>query len=84
MYAKRITKELNLTEEEDIIMVRDNLSIELMPKVFVPYESIVPEYCVVLGENLTYKDAQVLQTQILAKKLKSINNKNLELWKLPY
>lgn len=84
MYAKYITKELNNTEEEDIITVSDKLSIELMPQVFIPYNSIIPEYCVVLGTNLSYQDAQALQTQILAKGLQSIDNENLELWKLPY
>ena len=84
MYAKYITKELNKTQEEDIIIVSDNLSIELMPKVFEPYSSIIPEYCVVLGTNLTYQDAQTLQAKILSKGLQSINNENLELWKLPY
>ncbi|MGB1205883.1 MAG: hypothetical protein ACPG5B_09565 [Chitinophagales bacterium] len=84
MYAKYITKELNKTEEEEVIMVSENLSIELMPKIFVPYNSIVPEYCVVLGANLTYQNAQVLQAKILGKGLQSVDKEKLELWKLPY
>ena len=84
MYAKYITKELNSPEKSELITVSDNLSVDLMPKIFVPYNRIVPEYCVVLGENLSYQDAQMLQAKIVSKNLQSIDNEKLELWKLPY
>lgn len=79
LYAKLITKEVK-QKKLGKYMTIDGKTV--YPTIFKPYGEILPEYCVVLGENLLYKDAKEVLDKS-SKKLKSVQKNDAELWKLP-
>ena len=79
LYAKLITKEVKQKKLGNYMTIDDKT---VYPTVFKPYGEILPEYCVVLGENLLYKDAKEILSKS-SKKLKSVQKNDAELWKLP-
>ncbi len=81
MFAKNLTYESN---KDELLLVADKAGNTINPQIFKPYGDMVPEYCVVIGTNLNYTDAQALQARIIGKKYKVIQKESVELWKLPY
>jgi len=57
---------------------------EMVPRIYKPYGEIVPEYCVVMGRHLDLETAQKLRKRLIRRKLSSLTEDSIELWKLPY
>jgi len=81
-HAKILTKEM---EAGGLTLVSDSPMDTLMvPRIYKPYGNIVPEYCVVMGRHLNLETAKRLKSRLLRRKLSSITDDSIELWKLPY
>lgn len=80
LYAKSITKELHNQPQ----LVAQWHGKPFLPVLVKPYGNIVPEYSVVMAQNVTYNDAKVIMQMIKNKGLSTINEEAVELWKLPY
>ncbi len=81
-HAKILTKEL---EGDDLMLVSEQPMDTLMvPRIYKPYGEIVPEYCVVMGRHLDLKTAQRLRNRLTKRKLPSLSEDAVELWRLPY
>ncbi len=81
-HAKILTKEMN---EGELISVNDSpMDTLLVPRIYKPYGNIVPEYCVVMGRHLNLETAQRLRKRLIRRKLSSLTEDTIELWKLPY
>ena len=81
-HAKILTMEM---KEEGLMPVNDTpMDTLLIPRVYKPYGEIVPEYCVVMGRHLNLETAQRLRKRLIRRKLPSLTEDSVELWKLPY
>lgn len=81
-HAKILTMEM---KEEGLMPVNDTpMDTLLTPRVYKPYGEIVPEYCVVMGRHLDLETAQRLRKRLIRRKLPSLTEDSIELWKLPY
>lgn len=80
-HAKVLTKEMN---EEGLMPVNESPMDTLMvPRIYKPYGTIVPEFCVVMGRHLDLETAQRLRKRLVRRKLPSLTGDRVELWKLP-
>ncbi|MGB0929955.1 MAG: hypothetical protein ACPGVB_04220 [Chitinophagales bacterium] len=80
-HAKILTQEMN---EGGLMVVNESPMDTLMvPRIYRPYGEIVPEYCVVMGRHLDLETAQRLRKRLLRRKLASLTEDSIELWKLP-
>ncbi|MFK7906785.1 MAG: hypothetical protein AB8B69_16755 [Chitinophagales bacterium] len=81
-HAKILTREM---EAGGLALVSDSPMDTLMvPRIYKPYGNIVPEYCVVMGRHLNLETAKRLKGRLIRKKLSSLTEDNVELWRLPY
>ncbi len=80
-HAKILTREM---EGGGLALVNDAPMDTLMiPRIYKPYGNIVPEYCVVMGRHLNLETAKRLKARLIRKKLSSLTQDNVELWRLP-
>jgi len=83
MYAKRLTLEMNdRFNETNWPKTMDGTKV--VPQLFNPYGTMLPEYCVVMGKQLTLNDAQKLMLYLKQTEFSTANTKQMELWKFPY